>query len=53
MGPWFMPPNFFDFLFEFAEIFKFESDSAGIIPCRTKIHFKDRGSLNMDTISLG
>jgi hypothetical protein len=54
-GPLIHAPKFiFDFYFEFAEILKFESGSAGVSNlAEQKTIFKIGGSLSMDTISLG
>jgi hypothetical protein len=49
-----MPQNIFDFHFEFAKIFEFESGSEGYLtPQNKKPIFKIVGSLSMDQISLG
>jgi hypothetical protein len=49
-----MPQNIFYFHFKIAEIFEFESGSAGhhTLQSKKKTIFKKGGSLRMDTISL-
>jgi hypothetical protein len=45
MSPLFMPKNIFDFHFEFAEIFEFESGSAGYHTPQNNKPFSREGAL--------